>query len=100
MTRRLNANGGKPARLDVSLRCGAPAIGKLTVARALLRIVPGRLVDNHAVIDVAPRVFDFGTPGIWALVQTAHSSVLDGAAVHSVALVVATYCCAKPDNRP
>jgi tRNA uridine 5-carbamoylmethylation protein Kti12 len=32
---------------------GAPAVGKLTVAKALLRIVPGRLMDNHAAIDGA-----------------------------------------------
>ena len=96
MTRRLNANGVKPARLDVSLCCGAPATGELAVARALLRIVPGRLVDNHAEIDLARTVFDFGDSEFWALVRT----VLDAAAVHSVALVVATYCYAKPDDRP
>jgi hypothetical protein len=27
---------------------GSPAVGNLTVARALLRIVSGRLFDNHA----------------------------------------------------
>jgi len=27
---------------------GAPATGKLTVAKALLGMVPGRLFDNHA----------------------------------------------------
>ena len=42
---------------------GAPASGKLTVAKALLRIVPGRLFDNHAAIDLARTVFDFGAPG-------------------------------------
>lgn len=79
---------------------GAPATGKLTVARALLRIVPGRLFDNHAAIDVARTVFDFGAPGFWALVQTVRSSVLDAAALHGVPLVVATYCYAEPDDRP
>jgi len=50
---------------------GAPAAGKLTVAKALLRIVPGRLMDNHAAIDLALTVFDFGAPGFW---RTASSS--------------------------
>ena len=27
---------------------GAPATGKLTVARALLSLLPGRLLENHA----------------------------------------------------
>ena len=31
---------------------GSPATGKLTVAKALLGIVPGRLFDNHAGIDL------------------------------------------------
>jgi hypothetical protein len=79
---------------------GAPATGKLTVARSLLRVVPGRLFDNHAAIDVARTVFDFGAPGFWALVHTVRSSVLDAAAVHGVPLVVATYCYAEPDDRP
>jgi hypothetical protein len=46
---------------------GAPASRKLTVARALLRAVPGRLFDNHAPIDLARTVFDFGAPGFWSL---------------------------------
>ena len=37
---------------------GAPAAGKLTVAKALLRLVPGRLMDNHAAIDLALRRMD------------------------------------------
>lgn len=79
---------------------GAPATGKLTVARAPLRAVPGRLFDNHAAIDVARTVFDFGAPGFWALVHSVRSSVLDAAAEHDVPLVVATSCYAEPDDRP
>ena len=47
---------------------GAPAAGKLTTARLLDR-VGGRLFDNHAAIDVARTVFEFGTPEFWELVQ-------------------------------
>jgi tRNA uridine 5-carbamoylmethylation protein Kti12 len=39
---------------------GAPATGKLTVAKALLNVVPGRLLDNHAAIDFARTIFEFG----------------------------------------
>lgn len=79
---------------------GAPATGKLTVAKALLRSVPGRLFDNHAALDVARTVFDFGAPGFWRLVHAVRSSVLDASAEHGVALVVATYCYAEPEDRP
>jgi hypothetical protein len=58
---------------------GAPAAGKLTTARALVSRVQGRLFDNHAAIDVARAVFDFGAPGFWELVQNIRLSVLDAA---------------------
>jgi shikimate kinase len=79
---------------------GAPAAGKSTVAKALLRTVPGRLFDNHAAIDVAQTVLDFGAPGFWELVQSVRSSVLEAAAERCVPLVVATSCYAEPDDRP
>jgi len=78
---------------------GAPAAGKLTVAKALLRIVPGRLMDNHAAIDLALTVFDFGAPGFWELVHDVRLSALDTAAEHGVPLLVTTFCYAEPEDR-
>jgi hypothetical protein len=77
---------------------GAPASGKLTVAKALLRAVSGRLFDNHAAIDLARTVFDFGAPGFWELVDVVRLSALDAAAAHGVALVAATYCYSEPED--
>jgi hypothetical protein len=79
---------------------GAPAAGKLTVAKALLRMVPGRLMDNHAAIDLALTIFDFGAPGFWELVQTVRCAAFDAAAQQGVALVVTTFCYAEPDDLP
>jgi chloramphenicol 3-O-phosphotransferase len=79
---------------------GSPASGKLTVAKALLRIVPGRLFDNHAAIDFARTMFDFGAPGFWELVHDVRLSALDAASHHGAALVVATYCYSEPQDRP
>jgi len=79
---------------------GAPAAGKLTVAKALLRLAPGRLFDNHAAIDLARTIFDFGAPGFWELVHSVRYAALDAAASNGVALVVATFCYAEPDDRP
>ena len=78
---------------------GSPAVGKLTVAKALLRIVPGRLMDNHAAIDLALTVFEFGAPGFWELVHDVRLSALDAAAEHSVPLLVTTFCYAEPEDR-
>jgi len=73
----------------------APASGKFTIARVLLRSVPGRLFDNHAAIDVARTVFDFGAPGFWELGQTVRISVLDAAARENVSLIVTTVVSAE-----
>jgi hypothetical protein len=78
---------------------GAPAVGKLTVAKALLRIVPGRLMDNHAAIDLALTIFEFGATGFWELVHEVRYSALDAAAAHGVPLLVTTFCYAEPDDR-
>lgn len=79
---------------------GAPASGKLTVAKAVLTLVPGRLFDNHAAIDLARTVFDFGAPGFWELVHAARITVLEFAARENLPLLVMTYCYAEPDDRP
>ena len=79
---------------------GPPAVGKLTVAKALLRMVAGRLFDNHAAIDLARTVFDFGAPGFWDLVHSVRCSVIDAAAQHGVSLVVTTSCYVEPDDLP
>ena len=44
---------------------GAPATGKLTVARELSRLTNIALVDNHAAIDIARMVFGFAKPGFF-----------------------------------
>jgi hypothetical protein len=76
---------------------GAPAAGKLTTARALLALVTGRLFDNHAAIDVARTVFDFGAPGFWQLVQAVRALVLDAAAERRTPLVVMTFVYVESD---
>jgi hypothetical protein len=78
---------------------GAPAVGKLTVAKALLRLVPARLMDNHAAIDLALTIFEFGAPGFWELVHDVRRSAMNAAAEHGVPLLVTTFCYAQPEDR-
>src|SRR5262245_52325271 len=61
---------------------GSPAVGKLTVAKALLRLVPGRLMDNHANVDLARTIFEFGAPGFWELVHSSRCIALHAAGKH------------------
>jgi hypothetical protein len=77
---------------------GSPAVGKLTVAKALLRLVPGRLMDNHANVDLARTIFDFGAPGFWELVHSSRCVALHAAGTHGVPLLVTTFCYAEPDD--
>src|SRR5829696_702807 len=79
---------------------GAPAAGKLTVAKALLQLVPGRLFDNHAAIDLARTLFEFGAPGFWELVHATRYAAFNIAAKHGVALVVTTFCYADQLDLP
>ena len=79
---------------------GSPATGKLTIAKALLATIPGRLFDNHAAIDLALTLFEFGAPGFWELVHSARYSAIDAAAEHGVPLVVTTFCYAEPYDLP
>jgi hypothetical protein len=89
-----------PSTMKLVFLHGSPAVGKLTVAKALLQIVSGRLFDNHAAIDLARTVFDFGSPGFWELVRTVRSSAIEAAAEHDISLVVTTMCYADPDDLP
>jgi hypothetical protein len=79
---------------------GAPATGKLTVARAIRSLLPGRLLENHAAIDFAKNMFDFGAPGFCELVPAIRVSALEAAWQHGVPLVLATFCYSHPEDRP
>jgi hypothetical protein len=78
---------------------GEPASGKLTVAQALLRRVDARLFENHAAIDFAKTVFDFGAPGFWELIERLRLVALEAAAANGVALGVMTCCYSEPHDR-
>jgi hypothetical protein len=79
---------------------GAPAVGKLTVARLVLSMVPGRLLDNHAAIDFARTLFDFGAPGFWGLVHEVRNDALAAAARQDISLLVMTACYSHPEDLP
>ncbi len=79
---------------------GAPATGKLTVAKALLNLREGRLFDNHAAIDFARTIFEFGAPGFWELIHDTRLAALGAAAKNGVPLVVLTFCYSDPTDLP
>jgi hypothetical protein len=74
--------------------------GKAATARALLDRVGGRLFDNHAAIDVARTVFEFGTPEFWELVQATRVLVLESASKRDLPLLVMTFVYVDPADLP
>ncbi|MGO6675759.1 AAA family ATPase [Rhizobium leguminosarum] len=52
---------------------GWPGVGKLTTARELSKLVGGRLLDNHALLNLGKALADEGSPEYYALVRALRS---------------------------
>lgn len=66
---------------------GAPAVGKLTVARELAQLTGLRLFHNHLTVDLVSAVFDFGSEPFIRLREEIWLSVLREAAKENVSLI-------------
>lgn len=66
---------------------GPPAVGKMTVGRAVAASSDFRLFHNHAMIEPLIEVFDFGTPQFTTLLREFRHRVLEEAAAADVDLV-------------
>lgn len=79
------AGSGVPGELVVVL--GPPAVGKMTVGRAICEASDFRLFHNHHTIEPLAEVFGWGTPPFDALKDDLRVRVIDAAAAHGVRLV-------------
>lgn len=79
---------------------GPPASGKLTIAKAVLNHVAGRLLDNHVPIDFARSLFEFGVPKFWDLADAVRLLAVEKAAEAKLPLLITTGCYSDPDDRP
>ena len=66
---------------------GAPAVGKLTVARELANITGFRLFHNHLTVDLLTAVFDFDAESFIALRESIWLSVFREAAQREISLI-------------
>ncbi len=73
---------------------GAPAVGKLTVARELARLTSFKVFHNHLSIDCIEPIFDFGTPSFFKLIELIRAETVAEAAREDVNLIY-TFCYAK-----
>jgi hypothetical protein len=88
--------GGGPARQRNNVRrvsgelvlvIGPPAVGKMTVGRAICAASDFRLFHNHHTIEPLLEIFGFGTPPFRVLDKEFRGRVVEEAAVHGVRLV-------------
>ena len=73
--------------MDLVFLHGPPAVGKLTVARALAARTGLKLFHNHLVLDAVTAVFDFRSPGYLALRESIWLDVFAAAARQEVSLI-------------
>jgi hypothetical protein len=81
--------------MKLVLLFGRPAVGKLTVARALAARTGGRLFHNHLTVNLVLSVFDFGTPGFIDLRERIWMAVFRRALADGVPLLIFTF---NPEN--
>jgi hypothetical protein len=77
---------------------GAPASGKYTIGKAVLDLVPGRMMPNHAAIAAVRETFDFGHPSFWHAVFAARYALVAAAVGTGEPFLVTTMCYADPDD--
>lgn len=63
---------------------GPPAVGKLSVARALAGITGYKVFHNHASVDFVGTIFEFGTPQFSRLVVRFRMEMLRAAAMSGI----------------
>jgi hypothetical protein len=74
---------------------GRPAVGKLTIARAVAALTGARLFHNHLTVNLALSVYDFGTPGFIELRERIWTTVFDRALADRLPLLIFTF---NPEN--
>ena len=72
---------------ELVLLIGPPAVGKMTVGRAIAAASDFRLFHNHHTIEPLLEVFGFGTPAFDALKDDLRIRVIEAAAAHGIRLV-------------
>jgi hypothetical protein len=84
---RRSAAIGDPGRVTLLFVFGPPAVGKMTVGRAIADASDFRLFHNHHVLEPLLDVFDYGTPPFNRLLEEFRLRVLEEAATSGTDLV-------------
>ena len=79
---------------------GAPAVGKLTTARALAGITGFRVFHNHVAFDLAKSVFDFPSLPFVELMTAVRLATFEAAAAARLPGLIFTFVYVPPDDDP
>lgn len=74
---------------------GPPAVGKLTVAQELSKIIGYKVLHNHLVNDLAEAIFEYGSPEYIKLVKKLWTESITTAVKSNIKGIILTYCYAK-----
>jgi hypothetical protein len=77
---------------------GPPAVGKLTVARAIADRLPFKILHNHVTIDAVTEVLPFGSDTFWRVVGRFRRDLVAAAAAENIDLIY-TYVFAPGDEQ-
>ena len=77
---------------------GPPAVGKLTVARAIVDRLPFKILHNHVTIDAVTEVLPFGSDTFWRVVGRFRRDLVAAAAEENIDLIY-TYVFAPGDEQ-
>jgi hypothetical protein len=66
---------------------GPPAVGKLTVARAIADRIPFKILHNHVTIDAVTEVLPFGSDTFWGVVGRFRRDMVAAAAEERIDLI-------------
>jgi cytidylate kinase len=67
---------------------GPPAVGKLTVAKEVVRLTGMRLLDNHATVNAVAPIFGFEHEAYFRLIRKLRLAILEEAAKAEIDLVM------------
>ena len=77
---------------------GPPAVGKLTVARAIAERLPFTILHNHVTIDAVTEVLPFGSERFWRVVRRFRRDLVAAAVEEGIDLIY-TYVFAPGDEQ-
>ena len=79
---------------------GAPAVGKLTVAKELSKITGFEVLHNHLINDLVHIAADFATPEFWKIAHKYRLDIMEQAALSKRKGIILTFVYAKGVDDP